>query len=112
MSHGKMMSPEKANSNQLFSQRHAAIRFIGAAKLPWIEPARTTNNTPHITVPLIFSLRDRILPTKCGAEVRTMNHHRSLRQAKLATRQLVRQEFARRQELKSVIRTLSRAAFR
>src|SRR4029077_10285629 len=50
MSHGKTIRPEKANSSQLFSQRHAAILFIGAAKLPLRMPASVTTAIPHTNV--------------------------------------------------------------
>src|ERR1700691_4214158 len=43
---GKMIRPENAKSNQLFSQCHADIRFMGAAKLPWRRPAITTTTSP------------------------------------------------------------------
>ena len=39
MIHGKITRPVTAKISQLFSQRQAGIRFIGAAKLPFKRPA-------------------------------------------------------------------------
>jgi hypothetical protein len=45
--HGKMIRPDSAKRSQLFSQRQAGIRFMGAAKLPWRMPAKVTTPIPH-----------------------------------------------------------------
>src|ERR1700689_1851961 len=42
MSHGKITKPVIAKTSQEFSQRHDDIFFIGAAKLPFKTPARST----------------------------------------------------------------------
>src|SRR5260370_12673721 len=84
-----MIRPDKANSSQLFSQRHADIRFMGAAKLPWRIPARTTTASPHTTLPLIGS--PQVDPPNahrpCAEErAKKMNDHRSIGQVKSPSR--------------------------
>src|ERR1700745_3741813 len=55
MIHGKMIRPVTAKISQLFSQRHAGIRFIGAAKLPFKRPASTTRLNPTTACSVIGS---------------------------------------------------------
>jgi hypothetical protein len=42
-----MTSPVKQKINQVFSQRQADMRFVGAAKLPFRSPPMTTTAIPQ-----------------------------------------------------------------
>ena len=55
MIQGKISRPDTAKRSQIFSQRHASIRFMGAAKLPFSMPATITTASAHIRCPLIRS---------------------------------------------------------